>query len=238
MHKLVIVGTPLGNLEDISIRALKKIFSAKYVLAEDTRNFFKLKNLVSEKFSEILKILNQNFETQVVLSYRDQNHKRMIEKIKEILNQEECILLSDSGMPLISDPGYLLVRDLIKFNIEIEVIPSPTAFVSGLVVSGLPVSSFTFLGFLPRKDSKIRKLIEQNIHNTICFYESPYRLIKVIELIAQHFPDTYLSLSNDITKKFELNIRGTPRDIITLLQKKNIKGEWVVCISKDSKSLD
>lgn len=243
MGKLTILGTPIGNIEDISIRAIKKIFTSTTVIAEDTRNFIKLKNLLFQKYTLLIKeILKEHDsylnEKQNLISYRENNHKKIIVKILNILKKESCTLVSDAGMPVISDPGLLLVQECINNNIDIEIIPSTTAFECALILSGFPINNFTFLGFLPKTPSKIKKIITENIKNTICFYESPYRLIKNLEIIKSISQNFMVSLSNDITKKFEKTIRGNIKEVIEVVKNSKILGEWVVTIKCLDKNFD
>ncbi|MDQ7020997.1 MAG: ribosomal RNA small subunit methyltransferase I [Candidatus Dojkabacteria bacterium] len=179
--KLTILGTPIGNLEDVTIRGLRTIFESKIILAEDTRSYSRLKGLIKQRFLETLKTLEIAYDTdQMVTSYRDQNHDRVIERILDILRSgEEVTLVSDAGMPGISDPGFKLIRSVIEAGFEVDVIPSTTAIAPALILSGLPTDRFTFLGFLPKQKGKAIKLIEKDIEErTVVFYESPFRIKK------------------------------------------------------------
>jgi len=234
--KLTAVGLPLGNIEDISIRALKALFESDIILAEDTRNVYKIKSIVKERFASIL----ENFKIDInkeqrVFSYRDQNHSSSFPEILKFLIEEKSIILvSDAGMPTISDPGFKLIRDLHENGVEIDVIPSATAVDTALVISGLPTDSFIFIGFLPREKGKIKKQVSsalESIASSVIFYESPFRVLKTLELIALDFPDVKVAAVNDLTKKFQKVIRGDIVEVIGKLKKMKVIGEWVVVLS-------
>src|SRR5690606_28252714 len=169
MNKLTLIGTPLGNIEDISVRSLKALFSFDVILAEDTRNFIKLRNILAERFPELIKNLELDINHKPeLISYREQNHDRVISHILKLVESGKSVgIVSDAGMPTISDPGFKLVEEVLKRGFEVDVIPGPTAIETALSISGLPTDRFTFLGFLPREKGKIEKLISQNIHNTV-----------------------------------------------------------------------
>lgn len=232
MAKLTLIATPIGNLEDITIRAIKAIFSFDIILAEDTRNYIKLRNLLSERFPEIISSLSLDKEHRPqLISYRDQNHKSVIDRISTLLETNFKIgFMSDAGMPSISDPGFKLVAEIIEKGFEVEVIPGPTAVDTSIVASGLPTDKFTFLGFLPREAGKIKKLIEK-YDGTIVYYESPFRVIKSLEVIEKFLPKAKVAACNDLTKKFEKVVRGEISAVISDLKKTKVIGEWVVVIS-------
>ncbi|MCS7317410.1 MAG: 16S rRNA (cytidine(1402)-2'-O)-methyltransferase [Candidatus Dojkabacteria bacterium] len=242
MAKLVVVGTPIGNLEDISIRIIKAIFSTNTIIAEDTRNFKKLVNLLKKKYLHLIKVVTNNQDLEInkkrfqLISYREQNHIKTIYKIISILKNEDCLLVSDSGMPTISDPGYLLIKECINSNIDIEIIPSASAYQCGLILSGLPTYKFTFLGFLPRSKKKIQTLIKSNIQNTICFYESPNRILSTLKIIREISENFRVSISKELTKKYENTIRGKIDEIISFLSNNHIRGEITVTIYCNSKN--
>jgi len=233
---LSLVGVPLGNIEDISIRQLKALLSSDCILAEDTRNFLKIRSVLKDKLPEILKTLNLTTENRPqLISYREQNHERVIKEIIELLRQEKSIIyISDAGMPSISDPGYKLVSEIVELGYEIDVIPGATAVDTALVISGLPTDRFTFLGFLPRTPSKFIKQINIFIdtESTLIFYESPFRLIKALELIDKNYPEANVVICNDLTKKFQKVVRGKAKEILDEIKDKAIKGEWVVLLRK------
>jgi 16S rRNA (cytidine1402-2'-O)-methyltransferase len=223
--KLYVVATPIGNLEDITFRAIKILKKVAFVLAEDTR--------------ESKKLLDRyDIETQLI-SYRDQNHERMINKILEKLNLGlDLALVSDNGTPLISDPGYKLIKMLKKEGFKIVSIPGPSAVVSAISISGLPTDRFTFLGFLPKSDNKRREIIEDflSLETTLVVYESPNRLFKLLNLLREIDSNLYISAIRDMTKKHEQVYTDTVEKVIKLLEERNLKdrpyGEWVVLISK------
>src|SRR5690606_30698072 len=139
-----------------------------------------------------------------------------------------------AGMPTISDPGFKLVEEVLKRGFEVDVIPGPTAIETALSISGLPTDRFTFLGFLPREKGKIEKLISQNIHNTVVVYESPYRVVKTLEIVSEIYPNAKVSTCNDLTKKFQKVYRGDIKDVLSQLKNdKKIVGEWVIVLAQD-----
>ncbi len=221
--KLYVVGTPIGNLSDITFRAVSILKKVHFVLAEDTRE--------SKKLLDKYKINTE------LISYRDQNHSKILEKIVEKLDMGlDLALISDSGTPLISDPGYKLVRYLREKEYDVIALPGPSALVSALSVSGLPTDRFVFLGFLPKSDSKRRKILEEykDLHNTIIIYESPNRLFKLLNLLKEELgKDVVISLSKDISKLRERYFFGEVVNIIDILEdegfEENPHGEFV-CI--------
>jgi 16S rRNA (cytidine1402-2'-O)-methyltransferase len=236
--KLTLITTPIGNIEDITIRALRAIFSFETILAEDTRNYIKLRNILSERFDEIIVNLGLDPHHQPeLISYRDQNHNGIMPKIIETINSGKSVgFMSDAGMPGISDPGFKLVKDLVEKGIEIEVLPGATAVETALVLSGLPTDRYTFLGFLPRERSKIKKIIEMfkfevedKYKTSLVFFESPFRIIKTLEVIKE-LGTYHIAACNDLTKKFEQTYRGSIEEVLILLKKKKIQGEWCIVI--------
>lgn len=228
-----IVGVPIGNLEDISIRQFKALFAADIIIAEDTRNFIKLRNLLAERFPELLKLFELETKRPELISYRDQVHDRVFDRILNLVKDgKECILISDAGMPLISDPGFKLVHELLNNGVEIDVIPGATSIESALVLSGIPSDRFSFIGFLPRERSKILKLVTKfkETESTIIFFESPYRIKRTLEILSSEYPDLDCAISNDLTKKFQRTIRGSVSEILSKIKETKIQGEWVVCI--------
>lgn len=235
MAKLIIIGLPIGNIEDISLRCIYALFNANWIAAEDTRNYLKVKSIVKERFFE--KFPEIDFDQKPnLISYREENHAASSKRIIEIIkNGDDVYLMSDAGMPLISDPGFRLVEECIKNNIEIDVIPSATAIETALVLTGLPSYKFAFIGFLPRQKSKIISELDSAKDFTIIFYESPYRLIKSLEVIDGAFKNVEVALCNDLTKKFQRVIKGNPKECIEALKSISIKGEWVIVLRIESK---
>ena len=217
--QLYLVPTPIGNLKDITLRALEVLKSVDVILAEDTRTTGKLM-----KHYEIKRPLQ---------SYHIFNEHKTVEKIVEKLKKGEVMaLVSDAGTPGISDPGFLLVRAAKEAGIEVNCLPGATAFVPALVNSGLPTDRFTFEGFLPHKkgrQTRIQGLVSET--RTMVFYESPHRLMKTLEQFAEAFgPDRMASVSRELTKIFEENVRGTLADLILYYQEHPIKGEIVLIV--------
>ncbi len=217
--KLFIVPTPIGNLEDITIRAKRILGEVDLILAEDTR-----------KTGKLLKLLNISNKTY---SYHMHNEHKNLEKIIDILlGGKTLALVSDAGTPAISDPGFLLVRECVKNNIEVETLPGAVAFIPALVNSGLPNERFCFEGFLPQKKGRQKRL--QQLHDetrTMVFYESPYRLIKALEQFSEIFgEERNASVSRELSKIYEETIRGTLKELINHFKNKSIKGEIVIIV--------
>lgn len=217
--KLYIVPTPIGNLEDITLRAIRILKEVDLILAEDTR-----------KSGILLKHLN--ITKKMYAHHQHNEHKTAAMIADRISNGENIALITDAGTPAISDPGFLLVRECIKKGIEIECLPGATAFVPALVNSGLPSDSFCFEGFLPQKkgrQTKIKSLVEEP--RTMIFYESPHRLIKALEQFIEFFgADRRASVSRELTKMFEETKRGTLQEILDYFKEKTIKGEIVIVL--------
>lgn len=224
MGKLFVIPTPIGNLEDITLRSLRILQEVDTVLAEDTR--------VTRKLLDHYKI------SKPVLAYHQYNeHQQLNNYIALIHRQQGVALVSDAGTPAISDPGFLLIRACIQDNIEIECLPGATAFVPALVNSGFPADKFYFYGFLPHKKgrkSAIEKLTA--IQETIILYESPFRLIKTLEELKTAFGEEHpVCVCRELTKIYEETIRGNISDVLTYFSAKNsIKGEFVIIIDKKS----
>jgi len=218
--KLYIVPTPIGNLEDITLRALRILKEVDFVLCEDTRT---TKNLL--KHYEIDK---------KCFPYHIHNeHQQVKNFIQMIKNAQAVALTSDAGTPGISDPGFLLVRESIAEGISVETLPGATAFVPALINSGFPSDTFYFHGFLPHKKGKetaLRMLSQKE--ETVLFYESPHRLLKTLQMMIPHFgPERMISISRELTKIYEENFRGTVDEAITHFSSKEVKGEIVVVVN-------
>jgi 16S rRNA (cytidine1402-2'-O)-methyltransferase len=217
--KLYIVPTPIGNLEDITLRAIRILKEVDLILAEDTR-----------KSGILLKHLSID---KKMFAHHQHNEHKTVEMISErIANGEKIALITDAGTPGISDPGFLLIRECIAKGIEVECLPGATAFVPALVNSGLPCDEFVFVGFLPQKkgrQTKIKSLI--NEHRTIVFYESPHRLVKALEQFIEFYgAERKASVSRELTKMFEENKRGTLQELADYFKTKTIKGEIVIVL--------
>ena len=217
---LFVVPTPIGNMEDITYRAVNILKSVDVILAEDTR-----------KSGILLKHLKISKPLQ---SYHIFNEQKVVHGLVERLGKgEKMALVSDAGTPGISDPGYLLIRACLDHNISVECLPGPTAFVPALVKSGLPADSFVFEGFLPHKKGRNKKL-EQLKHEprTMIFYESPHRIMKTLRQFEEVFgKERYLSVSRELTKVYEETLNGTLETIIEAFENKSIKGEFVLVVA-------
>ncbi|MDA3906328.1 MAG: 16S rRNA (cytidine(1402)-2'-O)-methyltransferase [Bacteroidales bacterium] len=220
MSKLYLVPTPIGNLEDFTHRAVRILKEVDLILAEDTRTSGKL--------------LKHYGISKKLLSYHIHNeHKSVGHLVDRISTGESMALISDAGTPAISDPGFLLVRECIKNNIEVDCLPGPTAFIPALVNSGLPNDRFHFEGFLPHKKGRQTRLIAlaENPFTTI-YYESPHRLVKSLKQFAEFFgEDRQASVSREISKMYEETIRGTLSKLYQHFEKKVVKGEIVMVIA-------
>ncbi|TDB67973.1 16S rRNA (cytidine(1402)-2'-O)-methyltransferase [Arundinibacter roseus] len=217
--KLYLVPTPIGNLEDITLRAVQVLKSVDLILAEDTRTS-----------GHLLKHLEISKPMQ---SYHIHNEHQTIQRLTaRMLKGETMALISDAGTPAISDPGFLLVRECIRQQIAVECLPGPTAFVPALVNSGLPADRFTFEGFLPHKkgrQTRLKELAEET--RTMIFYESPHRLVKSLTQFAEYFgPERPACVSRELSKLYEENVRGSLQEIITYFTEKSVKGEIVIVV--------
>ena len=219
MSKLILIPTPIGNLGDITQRAVECIKTVDILLCEDTRRSLKLLNHL--KIKKPLK------------SYHKFNEHSTVEKvINEIQSGLVVGLISDAGTPSISDPGYLIVKMCIDNNIEVECLPGPTALIPALAVSGLPSERFVFEGFLPVKKGRKTRLEElSNEKRTMIFYESPYKLYKTLQDFSNSFgPDREISISKELTKIFESTKRGRIKDLMPEYENKKLKGEFVIIV--------
>ena len=222
MSKLHIVPTPIGNLQDITYRAVEILSNVDLILAEDTR--------VSQKL-----LKHYNIKTKMV-SYHMHNEHKITKDVIENLNKGVAIaLISDAGTPGISDPGFLLIRSCIENNIQVECLLGATAFVPALVQSGIPTNRFLFEGFLPHKKGRTKKLTQlSKEEKTIILYESPHRLIKTLEDLCKYFgQETKASVSRELTKIHEETIHGTLKTIKDYYSKKNPKGEIVIVVASN-----
>jgi len=219
MSQLFIIPTPIGNLKDITYRAVEVLKEVDIILTEDTRTSSKL--LKHYEISKKLIAYHQHNEHKIVL--------RLIASLKQ---GENMALISDAGTPAISDPGFLLVRECIKNNIKVECLPGATAFVPALVNAGLPCDKFVFEGFLPHKKGRQTRLkLLSNDPRSIIFYESPHRLLKTLNQFAEYFGKTRLvSVSRELTKIHEETIRGTIVEVIDYYEKNTLKGEIVIIV--------
>ncbi|RKF05035.1 16S rRNA (cytidine1402-2'-O)-methyltransferase [Tenacibaculum lutimaris] len=219
MSKLYLVPTPIGNLEDITLRALKVLKEVDYILAEDTRTSGKL-------------LKHFDIATPMQSHHMHNEHKTVETIVKRLQSGETFALISDAGTPAISDPGFLLTRACVQNNIEVECLPGATAFVPALVNSGLPNDKFVFEGFLPVKkgrQTRLQFLAEET--RTMIFYESPHKLLKTLANFAEYFgEERQLSVSRELTKLFEETKRGTVKEVLSYYTEKPPKGEIVIVV--------
>jgi 16S rRNA (cytidine1402-2'-O)-methyltransferase len=216
---LYLVATPIGNLEDMTLRALRTLKECDIIAAEDTRHTGHLL-----KYFEISKPL---------ISYFQFNEAKRGEEILARLGRgEKVALVTDAGTPGISDPGERVVKAAIKAGYRVEAVPGPCALVTALTASGLSSDEFHFVGFLPHKSGQRRNQLEKlkTMDGTLIFYESPYRVLKMLTEISEVFPERQVVLARELTKKFEEFLRGTPSELLTQMEKRAIKGEFVVLI--------
>lgn len=219
MSKLFIVPTPIGNLKDMTFRAVEVLQSVDLILAEDTRT------------SGVL-LKHYNVETPMRSHHMHNEHKTVEQVVQQIKNGQRMALISDAGTPAISDPGFLLVRACIAADIEVDCLPGATAFVPALVNSGFPNDRFVFEGFLPAKkgrQTKFQNLSEES--RTLIFYESPHRLLKTLQQISEYFgSDRRVSVSREISKLHEETIRGTVEEVFEYYTAHPPKGEIVLVV--------
>jgi 16S rRNA (cytidine1402-2'-O)-methyltransferase len=217
---LYLVATPIGNLQDITLRALNILREVDYVASEDTR-----------KTGMLLK----HFEiSKPQIAFHEHNEQQAGQRIEELLKQGNSVaLVTDAGTPGIADPGFTLVRRAIQAGIEVTMIPGPTAFVMALVLSGLPVHSFTFRGFPPRKPGARRRFLEIDQHapHTLLFYESPYRLEAFLRDALAVLGDRQAALASELTKMFESVKRGSLSQLLEAVSQGKLKGEYIVVIA-------
>ena len=217
---LYLVATPIGNLEDITLRALRTLKECDVVAAEDTR-----------RTGQLLKHFGLS---RPMLSYFQFNEAKRSEEILGRLERGEKIaLVTDAGSPGISDPGERVVQAARTAGFRVESVPGPCALVAALTASGLPTDEFHFIGFLPHKSGQRRKQLEalKTFAGTLILYESPYRIGKLLGELNEVFPDRQIVLARELTKKFEEFLRGTPADLIEVLNKRSLKGEFVVMVA-------
>ena len=217
--KLYIVPTPIGNLEDITLRAIKVLKSVDLILAEDTRTSAKL-------------LKHYEIATQMQSHHMHNEHKTIENLIQKLKSGMSVALISDAGTPAISDPGFLLTRACLENNIEVDCLPGATAFVPALVNSGLPNDKFVFEGFLPvKKGRQTRLLLLAEETRTIIFYESPHKLLKTLAHFCEYFgEDRQVSVSRELTKLYEETIRGTAKEVLDYYTNKPPKGEIVIVV--------
>ncbi len=221
--KLYIVPTPVGNLQDMTFRAIDILKNVDTILCEDTRKtIILLKHFSIEKHLESFHKFNE--------------HQKLQNVINRLKSGEKMALVSDAGTPGISDPGFLIIREAIKNNIEIETLPGATAFVPAIVNSGLPCEKFSFEGFLPVKKGRQKKLTElQHEKRTMIFYESPFRIYRTIADFINYFGEERpASISREISKIHEETIRGTLKELLNISKERTLKGEFVIIVQGET----
>ena len=216
---LYLVATPIGNLEDITLRALRTLRECDMIAAEDTRHTGQL--------------LKHFGITKPLLSYFQFNEAKRSEEILERLRRgEKVALVTDAGSPGISDPGERVVKAAVAAGLRVESVPGPCALIAALTASGLPTDEFHFIGFLPHKSGQRRKKLEalKTVEGTLVLYESPYRIEKLLEELCDVFTDRTVVLARELTKKFEEFLRGKPAELIEIVKRRSLKGEFVVLV--------
>ena len=217
--RLYIVSTPIGNLKDITLRALETLEKVQFILCEDTR-----------VTSRLLKHYNIS---KKLISFNAVSEKKKIPNVIErIKSGDNCALVSDAGTPAISDPGVRLISKAIKEQIDVVPIPGTSAVITALTISGLPTDSFIFEGFLPQKKGRQKKLKElAEERRTIILYESTYRIKKLVDELVEYLPERYVVVCRELTKKFEETWRGYPNEIKEVIDEKISKGEFVIVVA-------
>ena len=218
---LILAATPIGNLSDASPRLVEHLVGSRFIAAEDTRTLFKLAQALGVKVNAKL------------FSLHDHNERERLEQLVEVAREHDLLVVSDAGMPTVSDPGFNLVRACAEAGVDVTILPGPSAVLSALAVSGLPTDRFTFEGFMPRKDGERRTLFEELLRErrTMIFFESPHRLFDSLQVAAEVFgADRKASVSRELTKKFEHTERGTLAELAEWA-KSDPKGEFVVVIA-------
>jgi 16S rRNA (cytidine1402-2'-O)-methyltransferase len=220
MAKLFLVPTPVGNLEDMTLRGIRILKECELILAEDTRTS-----------GHLLK--HFGIDKKMIPYHQHNEHKIVADIVERILDGENIALITDAGTPGISDPGFLIVRESIKMGVEVETLPGATAFVPALINSGFPSDRFCFEGFLPIKKGRSTRLEKlKDEERTMIFYESPYRLLKTLQQFVETFgEEREACVSREISKMFEENKRGTLKDCFTHFSQKTIKGEIVIVLA-------
>ena len=220
MPKLYIIPTPIGNLEDMTYRAVRLLGEVDMVLAEDTRT------------SQVL-LKHYGIERKLYSHHKFNEHQMVERVVNRILGGATVALISDAGTPGISDPGFLLVRTCVEEGIEVETLPGATACIPALVQSGFPCDRFCFEGFLPQKKGRMKRLAELAEENrTIIFYEYPFRIVKCLEQLVEVFgPERRVAVSRELTKKFEQTVRGTLVEVVAHFKSHQPKGEFVIVLA-------
>src|SRR5436305_813303 len=217
---LYLVATPIGNLEDITLRALRVLKECDVVAAEDTRHTGRL-------------LKHFGVERRLLSYFQFNEAKRSEEIIERLRRGEKIALVTDAGSPGISDPGERVVKAAIAAGFRVESVPGPSALVAALTASGLPTEEFHFIGFLAHKSGQRRRKLEalRNFEGTLVLYESPYRIAKLLIELNDIYPERQVVLARELTKKFEEFLRGTPAQLLEIIKKRSLKGEFVVMVA-------
>lgn len=218
---LYIVPTPLGNLKDITFRAVEILESADFIIAENPTH--------SQKLLQHYKI-----SKKPIYQFAEHNEQKVLDKLVNLLKTQTGAIITDAGTPGISDPGFRLVRGCREANIEITSLPGASAVITALAGSGLPTDKFMFIGFFPKTEIKVGQLLEEskNIRSTLVGYDSPERIIKTLGFVEKHSPDAQVVVARELTKMHEEYLTGTPREIIKSLEERaSVKGEITLLIS-------
>lgn len=220
MGKLFLVPTPIGNLEDMTFRGLRVLKEVDFILAEDTRNSGKL-------------LKHFNVSTPMHAHHQHNEHHTVNHIVERLQSGESAAVITDAGTPAISDPGFLIVRACVENGVEVDCLPGATAFVPALVNSGLPNDKFVFEGFLPKKKGRQTRLLHMaEEHQTMVFYESPYKLTKTLKQFGDYFgQERRLSVSREITKLHEETVRGTVAEVLAHFESHPPKGEIVIVVA-------
>lgn len=222
---LRVVATPIGNIKDITYRAVEVLKESDAILCEDTRC--------------ALKLLNHYEIKKKVISYHKFNEYKLLDRIlEEIKSGVKYCLISDAGMPGICDPGKILIDKCIKEGIKVDVLPGACALVNGFVLSGLKNNIFTFIGFLPRENSKLKEVLDiiKNVDSVFIIYESPHRILNTLDFLKKEFSGgTSVYIGRELTKLFEENFRGTLDEAILYFENSKIRGEFLICMEKEQK---
>ena len=220
---LYLVATPIGNLEDITLRALRTLKESDLVAAEDTR-----------RTGQLLK--HYGISKPMVSYFQFNEARRSVEIVERLKRGEKVALVTDAGSPGISDPGERVVKAAIAAGLRVEPVPGPSAHVAGLTASGLETQEFHFIGFLPHKAGQRRKRLEalRGIEGTLVLYESPYRVEKLLAELSEVFPARRVVLAREVTKKFEEFLRGTAAELLSVMKTRRLKGEFVVMLAGET----
>lgn len=238
MGTLFIIATPIGNLEDISLRALRMLKQVDIIAAEDTRRTGMLFKKLNNMYDMSIHHTREGFNNTHIVSYYEQNETQRIPEIISFLkNDMDVALVSDAGTPLISDPGFKLVREVVKHGINVVSIPGPSSVLTSLTSSGLPTDKFTFAGYPPRKPGHRRTFFEnikksqEHLKTTVILFEAPHKLVKTLSEMQEVFGDIELVLARELTKIHEEFIRKKISECLAIYQKKEPKGEFVLMVN-------